>query len=1042
MRPLISDIRPPLRIRLLGDLQVSTGDGKVVPLPASKKTRALLGYLVATGARHRRERLCDLLWEGPSDPRAELRWSLNRIRRVVNEARATRLQATREFVGFEPVAADVDILAVRVLLRDGPEAASIEALSEASALFRGEFLDGLDLFSCYRYQEWCIAEREALSRLRLVVLSELVERLAVHSPGDALSYARAVVSADPLSEAGHARVVTLLGALGRRKEAIDQYDRARRVLTEEHAAPLSGHLEKARRTLQSDGLVRTGGRTAPPVISRTPAMTPRPPQRVPFVGRLVEREVVTRLVRSTVETSSPQVLVVTGAPGIGKSRLLEDVREQMVASGGKAVSGRAFEAEATRPYGIWVDLLHTMAPEDGGELRKGLAALVHPRDAPADDFRHRTQLFEAVAALIERVARSIPVALTFDDVQWLDEASAALLHYIVRILPGDCRVLIACAARAGEIDDNVSAAAVFRGTHGRYVREIVLGPLLPAETMQLAQTVAPESDFARVAAESEGNPLFAIELARAGSNVLGQDRTLGRVFATQFAKLREPTRDLLMWASALGRSFTLDRFIALVACDMSELVSGLHELERRGVLRPADGRTYDFVHDVVRQAAYAEISQPRRTLIHRRIAGLLAEEMDADQSVAADVARHAALAGEDRLAARACVAAAERCLRLFANAEASGFATRGLRHLERTPPAAERVETYIGLIKVRVLAAAGPAMRALPRLEVDITEAAKQAQALGLHASAATAYYLLSVLHKESGHLSDAETSTLRAAQAGRGSDEVTYARQVANTARCMLELETDISRSRRLIREAYALVRPLGLDLCEMHWAYGLLQRWDGDYGRAIASVDRALGLARAAQDRWREYNCLVWLAILELECGKTSGVIRRCAELVEVAGKLGDSDVPFVATLDALSRFADGEQGAETQLARAMSDLRSVDDKSYQAYALNIAATVYLRLGRMAEARASAAQALALAVTMQRKNEVVIARAIEARVAAAKDRSGALHVIEGLLSGNPAEISMRARLIVAAAARATGIPLPRSFQRFPGMIKNPAGR
>lgn len=257
-----------------------------------------------------------------------------------------------------------------------------------------------------------------------------------------------------------------------------------------------------------------------------------------------------------------------------------------------------------------------------------------------------------------------------------------------------------------------------------------------------------------------------------------------------------------------------------------------------------------------------------------------------------------------------------------------------------------------------------------------------------------------------------------------------------------MLELETDISRSRRLIREAYALVRPLGLDLCEMHWAYGLLQRWDGDYGRAIASVDRALGLARAAQDRWREYNCLVWLAILELECGKTSGVIRRCAELVEVAGKLGDSDVPFVATLDALSRFADGEQGAETQLARAMSDLRSVDDKSYQAYALNIAATVYLRLGRMAEARASAAQALALAVTMQRKNEVVIARAIEARVAAAKDRSGALHVIEGLLTGNPAEISMRARLIVAAAARATGIPLPRSFQRFPGMIKNPAGR
>jgi tetratricopeptide (TPR) repeat protein len=257
-----------------------------------------------------------------------------------------------------------------------------------------------------------------------------------------------------------------------------------------------------------------------------------------------------------------------------------------------------------------------------------------------------------------------------------------------------------------------------------------------------------------------------------------------------------------------------------------------------------------------------------------------------------------------------------------------------------------------------------------------------------------------------------------------------------------MLELETDVARSRRLIREAYTLVKPLGLDLCEMHWAYGLLQRWDGDYAAAIASVERALTLARASEDRWREYNCLLWLAILQLECGATQGVIGYCAELMHVASKLGDSHVPFVATLDALARFADGEQGAEARLVQAMAELRSVDDKSYQAYTLNVAASVYLRLGRVAEARAAASRALELAATMERKNEVVIARAIEARVAAREDRPAALLVIERLLTQNPAQISMRARLVVAAAAQAAGIALPRSFQRFPSMTKNPPWR
>ncbi|HEV2121379.1 MAG TPA: BTAD domain-containing putative transcriptional regulator, partial [Chloroflexota bacterium] len=240
-----------LEIRLLGDLQVLRG-GHPQPLPASKKTRALLGYLVATGQAHLRERLCDLFWDGPNDPRAALRWSLTKIRPLLNDPAATRLIADRERVACVPGDAEVDAVQVRDLLRGGVAVASVPTLKTVIRLFRGEFLDGLQLPACYRYYEWCMAEREALSALRLAALSALVERLD-DSPDEALLYARAWAAADPLSEAGHAAVVQALGQLRRNHEALQHYEYGRRLLESELAAPLSGELERAWQALRTAG---------------------------------------------------------------------------------------------------------------------------------------------------------------------------------------------------------------------------------------------------------------------------------------------------------------------------------------------------------------------------------------------------------------------------------------------------------------------------------------------------------------------------------------------------------------------------------------------------------------------------------------------------------------------------------------------------------------------------------------------------------------------------------------------------------------------
>ncbi len=145
-------------------------------LPASKKTRALLGYLIATGQPHRRELLCDLFWDGPDDPRAELRWSLSKIRPLLKKAVRSWLPTAS---GSASSSAMPPLISSRCAHSSVREllSASTDALKQATSLFRGEFLDGLDLPACYRFQEWCMAEREAVSQLRLGVLAALIDRL-------------------------------------------------------------------------------------------------------------------------------------------------------------------------------------------------------------------------------------------------------------------------------------------------------------------------------------------------------------------------------------------------------------------------------------------------------------------------------------------------------------------------------------------------------------------------------------------------------------------------------------------------------------------------------------------------------------------------------------------------------------------------------------------------------------------------------------------------------------------------------------------------
>ncbi|HEY2030668.1 MAG TPA: BTAD domain-containing putative transcriptional regulator [Myxococcales bacterium] len=215
----------PVSLLVLGDIRIER-EGERLALPPSKKTRALLGYLLVEDREHTRDELCSLFWELPDDPRGALRWSLSRLRPLLDEPRRPRLIADRDRVRIDPRDAAVDLRSVRLLDASGA-AAGTAALALAAKLFRGELLEGLELPGAFRFQAWCVARREEARGLHRRILRRLAAKL---EPEESLPVVRRLLEFDPADEAAHRSAMQLLQALGRPKDALLQYEACRQVL--------------------------------------------------------------------------------------------------------------------------------------------------------------------------------------------------------------------------------------------------------------------------------------------------------------------------------------------------------------------------------------------------------------------------------------------------------------------------------------------------------------------------------------------------------------------------------------------------------------------------------------------------------------------------------------------------------------------------------------------------------------------------------------------------------------------------------------------
>ncbi|MEQ9562270.1 MAG: hypothetical protein RLN69_07100, partial [Woeseiaceae bacterium] len=249
-----------MEIRLIGDLAVIR-NGESMLLPSSRKTRALLAYLVLNPGPQRRERLCEIFWQVPDDPRGSLRWSLSKLRTLLDDHDATRIVADRECVAFDLANADIDLLRLRQSLADGVGAIATPELEATASEMSAGLLRGLELSGQPEFDRFVSGEREAFRILYRDVLLELIRR-----EQDVVTWLQYLVEIEPYSLQAHVRLIESLIDAGRKKDAERQLDASVSILSEIDGVDLS----PLRRAAAGKPPASTGVRLQPAREDRPP----------------------------------------------------------------------------------------------------------------------------------------------------------------------------------------------------------------------------------------------------------------------------------------------------------------------------------------------------------------------------------------------------------------------------------------------------------------------------------------------------------------------------------------------------------------------------------------------------------------------------------------------------------------------------------------------------------------------------------------------------------------------------------------------------
>jgi len=411
---------------------------------------------------------------------------------------------------------------------------------------------------------------------------------------------------------------------------------------------------------------------------------------------------------------------------------------------------------------------------------------------------------------------------------------------------------------------------------------------------------------------------------------------------------------------------------ALTSQSADQIGAALEAAERQAMLSATDDGLR-FSHELIARGVYNEISPLRRQVMHRRVATYLEGGTALDLNRAADLAHHAGLSGDEGLAARAMVLAGRLSLRFFANDDALSLARKGMQRVARLPDA-ERIRISIDLHDIML--AAGPVddWDAVAR---EVAALAEQAVDHGELAHARLGYHLAASIRWQKGQWSDAREQTLQSERVTRSSRVEDQIAGLADTAKCLLLLERDLPQADAMLMEAQALASRKRYQHQSLPAGIGILRFHQNKLDEAEESLKDARTACKAVGDRFGEFQCNEYLAMIDIERGDFERARTRCDELIALGDKLREgSEGPFARALAGLCKYAVEDDCSS--LDAGLEELRIADAKHRLAYVQVKAAQIDYRNDRKDAARSRATEALELASLLQRPTEAALARAV----------------------------------------------------------------
>ena len=782
-----------LRLQVLGAFQ-ATLDGAPLGLE-SNKVRALLIYLaMESGRAHSREVLAEMFWPNQPQRLAmsNLRYALADLRSNLGEKAGNShfVTVARDTVQFNSSSDTwLDAVVLRTLAdpENTPNSSSISNLERAASLYQGSFLEGFSVRNSEPFEEWMLDQREQLTRCVQKALSALAGHYERH--GDfqrALALGRRQLEIEPWDEEVHQQVMRLLAFDGQRSAALAQYETCKSLLCREL------DVGPSTQTTALYESIRDGTLYIPLhfVRSEAAASSATGPQ-LPFVAREQELSALTRHLERALGGQGC-VAFVTGEAGSGKTMLAKEFLRRSgeahsdlvtlygncnslagsidpylpfievfrMLAGDVEMQHASGSADREQSRRLWnalpvviralvesgPDLIDRFVP--GGDLIARARALEHfqtgslerllrsragtdAQSEPGAGPHRQSELFEQVGGVLRAVARTHPVLLGLDDLQWADQDTVNLLFYLCRRLTGS-RIMIVGMYR---LEDAAGAAGtrpspLFPALHelqaafgeaaidlSRSDARHFVNALLDREPNALDETF-------RKALEqhTDGIPLFVVELVRGmqehgdlirdGNGRWVASQTLDwealpprveAVIAQQVERLPKESRLLLSVASVEGDEFSAEILAHVLNRHSGELVTHLsgslsrlhHMIVPLGVQRVGQAGSvlsrYRFRHHLFQR--YFESSQDiiERSHFHAAVGNAL-ETLYGEQAdeIAVPLARHFEFANLGQKAAKYLLMAGKRAQRLFADEEAIAHFRRALNLIAFLPEGPER----------------------------------------------------------------------------------------------------------------------------------------------------------------------------------------------------------------------------------------------------------------------------------------------------------------------------------------------------------------